>query len=700
MPIRDLLKELGLVGGIAAVNPVVSLDPYYGVFDSTQEAFDLVPASLRAVGKPLAIYKDSTKKTTLKYEWGKNNAGDWVLISSNSETGTYISDIGDISITQDVVTIKTPISGTIQIYFDWVLYTRNEWIDLPFTPVSEGKIKVLVVYALPGSQLLYLAEGVEGFEATEPILPTGALFVRRGIVTYSGVQFDPETELQEYKRKEEDNWKRVPFTQGTTFGLEVSAADNKLNSYLYRTASSGSVTKINTVKVPRAGVRDYEIKVFNSDSADIILEAGTNSGLLIKGLSAINTPFTLKPKRTAVLKFDAVTDKFDIIVTADESKNITNSSNTTTGSHTQTQRVGDSATWETNGQPYSVKGLPDNRADAAFSRLIGCNTNGQFGEVGYAAFMRAATNWTQQQYLNFGQLLNGGSGSDGAISVNLISPPVIQKIDSIEYILLRGTNLALSATSKKIEIINSTTKFVVATIPDNQIQLSTDGLTLIFYYNFKDFAFGNYLIRLTSGVKVYETTLELKVVQNVNNINVDALTWNILYDSAITPAAGDSAVGRNVQITSPNSAGALTKVSVKSAEIFAQGADFYMELKVNLGSKAGADTNKTFIGLGYSATPNALTPNPLIHSNYEWTTGTGVRVYNNSLTTPALAVNSPLEYTAIFIKTGNLFRTIIGTTNQSITLSNNSGYSAFLSIVGRPAIQVIQAQITKAYTFN
>ena len=351
---------------------------------------------------------------------------------------------------------------------------------------------------------------------------------------------------------------------------------------------------------------------------------------------------------------------------------------------------------------YSM--LINKRNDATYTRLIGADSSGNMAEVGYVAIKSTFSGFTPAQALELGQLLNGGTGSAGAMSVNLISPPIIHRIDSTEYVLLRGANLNLNAVSKRIDIINSTTKAIIATIPDNQIQLYPDGLSLIFYFNFKNMPAGNYLLRLTSDVKVYETTLELKVVNEVNNVIVDNLSWEIAYDPSVVPSTSNLAVGRNVFLDTPFKAdgtmnGLKPRVCAKSEEIFPQGTDFYLEIKVNISTRpnSGVDANRSYIGLGYSATQNVLANTALVNYNYLWTSFDLIATHNNDM---RVVDTYSVDTTVVFIKTGNLFRTIVGTVNHMQTLSNNSGYSLFLNIVGRVGKQSQQIQIIKAYTFN
>lgn len=707
--LRDMKKEFQPGFGVTSVNATTGMDFYYGVFSNQTEAFKEVPEGMRLVGKPIAIYTDETEQNSNFYLWAKNSSG-WFLQSLTGETGTYVQAIGGVEATRDIVTVTTPIS----VYFNYQKYTKDERVDLPFTPVSSSNVKVLVVYALPTSQLIYLAEGAEGVEVTEPEIPDGALFIRRALVTNQGAVFDPEVDLVAYKKKIEDNWLVVPFVSDST-PIKLQMVDDRSNFYMTGGAGTGnaviaSITLIGIVD------RDIDIKIYNAGSKPITINANATFKSQ-KGFSANGTPLTILPFREAKLKYNKDLNIIEVMrVAGADSQNITNSSNTTTGSYTQTQRVGDTWDWNTNGQPYNLKNLPDKRADISFNRMMGFDANGQLAEVGYNALMRASANWTAQQYLDYAQLLNGGLGSSGPMSVNLISPPLIQNgFNSNEYILLMGANLNLSTGGRKIEILASDKTTVIATIPDGNIQVYADGLSLIFYYNFYNFPLGNYFLRITSGVKVYITTLDLKIIQNIVNIPLEKVNWEIIYATPSDNLGNNVLQGRNVNIRTPvGSASPSPVIAFKSDELFAQGDDFYIEIKVSASietnnSEASSEVNKSFFGLGYSNSTNALVNNSLIYYAYQFTnifiSGNPNRFHVTEYNNTVLAKHTPSilgasDTTVIFIKTGNLFRTIIEGTNTSTTLSNNSGYSLYGALVARVKERSFNVQIIKAFKFN
>lgn len=357
--------------------------------------------------------------------------------------------------------------------------------------------------------------------------------------------------------------------------------------------------------------------------------------------------------------------------------------------------------WTNASQRFS--GLVDKSADATYNQFALFDSNGNLAKASQIAnaFEAGLKNTTAEQGLRIGQLLNGGVGSSGAMSVNTISPPLVQnQFNSVEYVLLRGANLNLASTQRKIEILKSSDNSVVVTIPDNQIIDMGNGIDLTFYYNFHNFALGDYKIRLTSGAKVYITTLTLKVVASIEDINTNSIVWEKIVNTSASISTENNAVGSSFVLSSlAGENGTIPIVSFKSSEIFAQGEDFYIEMKITApNSPSGAATStstRANIGIGYSSTTNALVNKNILFTQVSLYSVQGVSYTNN--TTQVEAGFGPFSYSIIIIKTGNLFRTIVGTNTQQTTLSNNAGYSIFLEIPSFSRAYTIQGQIVKAF---
>lgn len=330
------------------------------------------------------------------------------------------------------------------------------------------------------------------------------------------------------------------------------------------------------------------------------------------------------------------------------------------------------------------------------------NRNLAYAENPYQMLKNGLGVMTQAQALELGQLLGGGTGSAGAMSVNLISPPIVQnRYDSVEYIYLRGANLKLNSASRKIEIINTTTNQVVLTIPNNQIVSESD-IELTFWYNFKDFPLGDYKIRLTSGAKVYTTDWQLKIVQSVTDVDFNNLTWDIKTKDGYTQNTSTSASGGSLlAVASTGSETTFPVLSLKSSELFVQGEDFYIELQCNITVAGGFyGLQKHVFGIGYAdgANENLYLMNVgLNYTNYSGNINVGTNYTSNNV---SYIAGTPYANTVIIIKTGNLFRVISRGSQESITLSNNSGYSIFAQMPASPVNNSLSVRIVKAFKLN
>lgn len=360
-----------------------------------------------------------------------------------------------------------------------------------------------------------------------------------------------------------------------------------------------------------------------------------------------------------------------------------------------------------NASNLEINALNEKSTDSTFNKLLGINTSGNVAKVdGKTAFKGFLSALNPTEALEIAQILNGGSGSVGAMSVNLISPPIIQnRFNTVEYILLRGANLNLSATSSSIQILASDRVTVLITIPNNQIQINANGTQLVFFYNFYNFPEGTYFIKLISGVKTYITTIDLTIVQQIENINTSAITWDInpVIDAGTTHRTS-TANGASFSITNPTGSNSISSfLGVKSSELFAEGDDFYLEIELNISQiqnvgGSGA-TNLSYLGLGYSSSLNNNIINSLINISYRSNGVSSIFLFNNgSPTRPE--TYSGVAVTLIFIKTGNLFRTIFDGVQTSKTLSNNSGYSLFFNFCREPNYRVIQGIVSKAFKLN
>jgi len=466
--------------------------------------------------------------------------------------------------------------------------------------------------------------------------------------------------------------KAITITQDySDFGLEKGATINSFNNAIYQTVGNKLDAPTN-----EGTTADYPYVVgVNEDNESIKLPAGD----LGKNFANTNLVVTENRKHTgtAIVEF------------------------------------GMPLVFSNTNQKFS--GLLDKSSDATFNVLMGLDSNGNAGKLTALGNVLESglKNITAEQGLRIGNLLNGGQGSTGSMTVYSVSPPIVQtQYNSVEWVLLSGTNLLLNKDSCKIELLDATTKTIELVIPTENIK-SESSTELLFYYNFQNFKLGEYIIRITSGVKIYTTSWTLNLVSEVNNVDLNSITWDIKYKEGFVASSDDVYQGATTSLLTPLiSASQISSSPIyvaKSNEIFSQGEDFYIEMNIDLSTKSFSNTNsnqKSFIGLGYSSSVNDFINQTLLGLNYLFGDNSTYVVYNTDNTLVSSTTNNT-SLTIKIIKTGNLFRCIIGSINKSITLTNNSGYSIFHSILGRGANgnlqgnrQSIQTKIVRAFKFN
>ncbi|MCT2408609.1 hypothetical protein NZD88_13750 [Chryseobacterium antibioticum] len=268
----------------------------------------------------------------------------------------------------------------------------------------------------------------------------------------------------------------------------------------------------------------------------------------------------------------------------DLGKNVANSSLTTIAGAGLT--LGANWTLNTSGLYYSITGLTDASSDTTFNMLLAQNASGRIGKSnGKGAFISLPNQLTESEKTAWKTGMNGG-WTTNTMSVAVILPPIVDKQDRDYFITLKGANLNLNPASFSVEIMNSTGTTVIATVPNSQVQLYTNGVDLVFYYNFKNLPLGNYKIRLWNGVAYYITTPTINVIDLLTPIGLSGLSWSMLNNTTICPtvdlttASGTSihrARNTNEQFVGTNQDAVSFKSSVLIPSAIADG-DFYLEL--------------------------------------------------------------------------------------------------------------------------
>ena len=359
--------------------------------------------------------------------------------------------------------------------------------------------------------------------------------------------------------------------------------------------------------------------------------------------------------------------------------------------------------WTSASQRFS--GLTDKSADATYNLfpVFDSNKNLAYADNPYQLFKKGFGLLSAQQALELGHLLNGGQGSAGAMSVNLISPPFIQNFyNSIEYVVLRGANLYLNSESMGVEILASDKTTIVASIPNSQIQLNSNGTELIFYYNFHNFPLGTYYIKLISGTRIYISTISFGVKEKVDEVNVNSIVWekternDIAISTNNMASSGDFIIATDdVDQNTP-----LPIISFKSNELFPEGQDFMIDMELTFSNTTwgeSSNASKASIGIGYSVDTNELSYRNVADVKMLCFQSIGIDIKNDN-TTVYYDVG-PVTFRFTIVKTGNLIRQTLGSHTTTKTINNNSGYSIFLQMPGFDKSTYIQGRILKLYKF-
>ena len=245
---------------------------------------------------------------------------------------------------------------------------------------------------------------------------------------------------------------------------------------------------------------------------------------------------------------------------------------------------------------FGLKGLLDKSADATWNRLIMTDASGRVAySNGKNVIKSMPSVLTEAEKTAWKTEMNGG-WTTNTMSVGLLSPIVVKKQNVNSWITLKGANLNLNPANFSVEIVDITGTTVLATVPNSQVQLYSNGIDLTFYYNFNAFALGNYKIRLNNGVATYTTGLAFTLTDAVNTVDLTTITWTSLLHTPGTIGVLSTNQG-SLAYTSRTANKAFandsyTVAAAKSSQIVPSNVNFYLKItgsytSPNLGGTAG-----------------------------------------------------------------------------------------------------------------
>ncbi|MFC3158984.1 hypothetical protein ACFOEQ_10995 [Chryseobacterium arachidis] len=287
--------------------------------------------------------------------------------------------------------------------------------------------------------------------------------------------------------------------------------------------------------------------------------------------------------------------------------------------------------------------------------------------------------------------MNGG-WSTGTMSVAVISPPIVDRVNKPSWITLKGSNLNLSPTNFKIELCTedstSLNTVVVAEIPGAQVQLYTNGIDLSFWFNFSTIPVGKYKIRLWNGVAYYLTGANtmIKVVDTITSF-IPNLTWEFAeYTSGANTMTGtNSTLSYQSKPSNKSYAGGDFGIvsAGKSSQLFSATDNFYLRIGIDITTiSAGFDNGNPFsVGLCNSSDLISLNDLSIVKArgNINYRNG-GIALYPD-LGTSAVSVWANYVGETTIMRNNGLF-TIIVTINNSTSIYTKSAPSIPLSLFG------------------
>lgn len=201
--------------------------------------------------------------------------------------------VGEISATENTVTLAVHSSGTNAVRINGVVLTRSFPNTFNFTPVIDGS-KFLIIYAVNDSGIFRLAEGVEDLEAVEPEIPVGALFVRRILINSAGADVELPS-LNGFREKVEDDWKAYTFYAPGEEKLLPFSMDKKTSFIINKATEFSGDLLLGGMKGNPSLTDNWwsgkEFTVFNKSGNNLILLAGyTGAGIKFNISSNVTVP--------------------------------------------------------------------------------------------------------------------------------------------------------------------------------------------------------------------------------------------------------------------------------------------------------------------------------------------------------------------------------------------------------------------------
>lgn len=208
--------------------------------------------------------------------------------------------LGTITATTTTLALDLHSSGVNSVLMSGVERSKTEGDDFTFAPVSGGKLKYVLLYALPDPQLFHIIEGVEGNEAIYPDLPPGALLIKAVLISEFGALLEDAD--GGYKPLAEDPWRNIVINSNAAVNIIMASSPSASFNVLVGTGVTAPKIAAIKTKVKKNTRDGQEITFYNDSDVPVALLAGDYEETLVYTTFPFADNYEIKPRSFAKFK--------------------------------------------------------------------------------------------------------------------------------------------------------------------------------------------------------------------------------------------------------------------------------------------------------------------------------------------------------------------------------------------------------------
>lgn len=215
-------------------------------------------------------------------------------VANYSSPEDRVLTLGTITATTTTLNLALHSSGVNSVLMSGVERSKTEGDDFTFAPVSAGKLKYVLLYALPDTQLFHIVEGAEGNEAIYPDLPPGALLIKAVLISEFGALLEDAD--GGYKPLAEDPWRNIVINSNAAINVIVASSPScSFNVLVGAGSTAPKIAGIRT-KVKKNTRDGQEITFYNDSDTAVALLPGDYEETLVYTTFPFEEEYELKPR--------------------------------------------------------------------------------------------------------------------------------------------------------------------------------------------------------------------------------------------------------------------------------------------------------------------------------------------------------------------------------------------------------------------